>query len=65
MKPYNIYTLDITIRIIYLLISFIFCTFIFFQFIEVILLFEVSPVIFYTMSKRFIVTQITQLFTTV
>lgn len=65
MRPYSIYISDIVLRTTYLLISFSVCWIIFFHFTEIVFLFEVFPIVCYLNQKRFIITQLTQLFSTV
>ena len=65
MYPYNIYILDFSLRVMYLLFSYLFCSVIFFQYNETIILFETTSVIFTLDQKRFIATQLTQIFNTV
>lgn len=64
-KPYHIYVMDIILRSTYILVSFLFSWGIFFHFIETIFLFEVLPIVTFLLQKRFIVTQLTQLFNTI
>ena len=65
MYPYNIYILDFFLRVMYLLFSFLLCFVIFFQHSETIVIFETSSIIFMLDQKRFIATQLPQIFNTV
>lgn len=62
MKPYNIYFLNLIFHIIYVILSFFICWTIFLNYIEVLFLFEVLPVLSFLIQKRFISTYLTQLF---
>ena len=65
MRFFSIYTLDFFIRLVYVLISYLLCWIIFFNYIEILFLFEVYPLLSVFSTKRFILTHITQLFNTI
>ena len=62
MKPYNVYFIDFVFRLIYIFFSFLLCFILFFNHINTVFLFETFPLLFILSKKRFILTQITQLF---
>lgn len=62
MRPYTLYILDFLVCNIYILFSFTFCWIIFFYNKDLIFLFEVWPVVSVLPQKRFIATQLTNLF---
>jgi hypothetical protein len=64
MRPYNIYIWDFFFYNGYVLFSFLSCWIIFFYNREIIFLFEVMPVVSTLIQKRFIATQLTQIFNT-
>jgi len=59
------YTLDFFIHLVYVLIGYLLCWIIFFNYIEILFLFEVYPLLSVFSTKRFILTHITQLFNTI
>nr|AYR06683.1 preprotein translocase subunit SecY [Rhodogorgon sp.] len=63
-SPFLIYTEELLMRIIYILISYVICLLIFFKYINFIFLFEVYPFIVIS-YKKFISTQVTDLLNTV
>jgi len=65
MRPFSAYTLDFFICLLYILFSFLLCLIIFFNYIEILFLFEVYPLLIILPTKRFILTQITQLFNSI
>ena len=62
MKPYNIYLSDFGFRLMYCFFSYLVCWGLLFTNSDLILLFEVTPLIYISGTKRLILTQITQLF---
>jgi len=62
MKACSSYTLDFFISLVYVLFGYLFCWLVCFNNIETIFLFEVYPLLSILPKKRFILTQITQLF---
>lgn len=65
MKFFNIYVLDLFICLIYTLVSYLLCWIVFFNYIEILFLFEVYPLLYVLSTKRFILTQVTQLFNSI
>lgn len=62
MKPYDVYLKDLLNRVIYILFSYFFCLTLIFTHINTIFLFETFPFLSILINKRFIFTQVTQLF---
>jgi len=65
VKPYNIYFLDFCVRLVYVFFSYFLCVIIIFNNINTFFLFETLPFLSVETDKRFIITQITQLFNTI
>ena len=65
MKPYSIYFLDFSYRLAYILVSYVICLILIFNNIKVLFLFETYPLLDFLSNQRLILTQITQVFTTV
>lgn len=62
MKPYNVYLKDLLNRVVYILFSYFFCLTLIFTHINIIFLFETFPFLSILINKRFIFTQVTQVF---
>nr|YP_009138120.1 Sec-independent protein translocase protein [Calliarthron tuberculosum]AKG26252.1 Sec-independent protein translocase protein [Calliarthron tuberculosum] len=65
MKPYTIYLKDLFIKLFYSTLSYVLCCLILFWYIDIFFLFETYPFLLEFTNKRFILTQLTQLFNVV